>query len=104
MSHPVTIVMIEDDDGHARLIEKNIRRANISNEIKHFADGGSAMDHLFSEEVRAELKKAYRLLFASSYNVSQALERARQELRPLPEVERFLSFIESSERGITVQR
>lgn len=53
MSHPVTIVMIEDDDGHARLIEKNIRRANISNEIKHFADGGSAMDHLFSEEVRA---------------------------------------------------
>ena len=32
----VGIVMIEDDEGHARLIEKNIRRANISNEIKHF--------------------------------------------------------------------
>ena len=43
--------MIEDDEGHARLIEKNIRRANISNEIKHFIDGGSAVDHLFSEEV-----------------------------------------------------
>lgn len=24
---PVTIVMVEDDEGHARLIEKNIRRA-----------------------------------------------------------------------------
>ena len=26
----VTIVMIEDDEGHARLIEKNIRRAGVS--------------------------------------------------------------------------
>ena len=52
MNHPVTIVMIEDDEGHARLIEKNIRRANISNEIKHFADGISAMDYLFSPDVR----------------------------------------------------
>lgn len=52
MSHAVRIVMVEDDLGHAKLIEKNIRRANISNEIAHFADGGSAMDYLFSEEVR----------------------------------------------------
>lgn len=52
MSHAVKIVMVEDDLGHAKLIEKNIRRANISNEIEHFADGGSAMDYLFREEVR----------------------------------------------------
>ena len=43
----VTIVMIEDDEGHARLIEKNIRRAGINNEIRHFADGTSALAHLF---------------------------------------------------------
>ena len=30
---PVTIVMVEDDEGHARLIEKNIRRAGVNNEI-----------------------------------------------------------------------
>ena len=53
MTHPVTIVMIEDDPGHAKLIEKNIRRANINNEIVHFTDGGSALDHLMSEAVRA---------------------------------------------------
>ena len=41
---PVTIVMIEDDEGHARLIEKNIRRAGISNHIRHFTDGTSALD------------------------------------------------------------
>ncbi|WP_448502387.1 response regulator [Sphingomonas sp.] len=45
---PVNIVMVEDDEGHARLIEKNIRRAGISNKIKHFADGTSALDHLFN--------------------------------------------------------
>ncbi|MEX6507013.1 response regulator [Jiella sp. M17.18] len=40
--------MIEDDEGHARLIEKNIRRAGVSNEIKHFADGTAALDFLFN--------------------------------------------------------
>ena len=44
----VSIVMIEDDEGHARLIEKNIRRAGISNEITHFLDGTSALDYLFN--------------------------------------------------------
>jgi CheY-like chemotaxis protein len=53
MSTSVKIVMIEDDHGHARLIEKNIRRANIANDIAHFADGGSALDFLFSDETRA---------------------------------------------------
>ena len=47
---PVNIVMIEDDEGHARLIERNIRRAGISNEIKHFLDGTSALDYLFNHE------------------------------------------------------
>jgi CheY-like chemotaxis protein len=49
----VKIVMVEDDHGHAKLIEKNIRRANINNEIMHFDHGQPALDYLFSEEVRA---------------------------------------------------
>jgi len=52
MTNPVKIVMIEDDHGHAKLIEKNIRRANISNDIIHFDEGGAALDYLFSEDVR----------------------------------------------------
>ena len=44
----VNIVMIEDDEGHARLIEKNIRRAGISNDIRHFTDGTTALDYLFN--------------------------------------------------------
>ena len=53
MSTPVKIVMVEDDHGHAKLIEKNIRRANISNDIVHFDHGQPALDYLFSDEVRA---------------------------------------------------
>ncbi|WP_181700282.1 response regulator [Chthonobacter albigriseus] len=47
---PVTIVMIEDDEGHARLIEKNIRRAGVCNEIRHFSSGTDAVDHLFGPQ------------------------------------------------------
>jgi len=52
------------------------------------------------EAVRRELKRAYRLFFHSSLNVSQALERARAELEPYPEIQRLLAFVEQSERGI----
>jgi len=46
----VTIIMIEDDIGHARLIEKNIRRAGVNNEIIPFADGTSALAHLLGPD------------------------------------------------------
>ncbi|WP_246233109.1 response regulator [Aurantimonas aggregata] len=39
--------MIEDDEGHARLIEKNIRRAGVTNPIRHFTDGTSALKFLY---------------------------------------------------------
>ena len=46
----VSIIMIEDDEGHSRLIEKNIRRAGISNDIIHFDDGTSALGYLFGDD------------------------------------------------------
>jgi CheY-like chemotaxis protein len=48
--HPVSIVMIEDDEGHARLIERNIRRAGVNNEIVPFQNGTSALDYLFGPD------------------------------------------------------
>jgi UDP-N-acetylglucosamine acyltransferase len=52
--------------------------------------------------VRLELKRAYRMFFLSDLNVSQAIARARQELDLLPEVERFIAFFESTERGVSL--
>ena len=54
----------------------------------------------FDEAIVRELKRAYRLVFRSELNVSQAMTRARAELQQLPEVMAFLTFIEESERGI----
>jgi UDP-N-acetylglucosamine acyltransferase len=56
----------------------------------------------FSEEVRVQIKRAYRIFFQSQLNVSQAVERVRDELPASPELETFLSFVEESERGILV--
>ena len=47
---PVTILLIEDDPGHARLIEKNVRRAGVNNTILPFTDGTSALAYLFGEK------------------------------------------------------
>lgn len=54
----------------------------------------------FPDSTVRELKRAYRLLFRSELNITQALERARAELEPLPQVEHFLRFIEASDRGV----
>jgi DNA-binding response OmpR family regulator len=42
--------MIEDDEGHARLIEKNLRRAGVNNEIVGFDNGTSALEYLLGDD------------------------------------------------------
>lgn len=56
----------------------------------------------FPEDVMRELKRAYRLFFRSELNVSQALERARAELQPGPEVEALIRFVDESQRGVVI--
>ncbi|PJI44743.1 MAG: hypothetical protein CTR54_01830 [Rhizobium sp.] len=46
----VTIVMVEDDEGHARLIEKNVRRAGVNNEIIPFTNGTEALDFILGKD------------------------------------------------------
>ncbi len=53
---PASIVMIEDDEGHARLIEKHIRRAGVTHEIAGFRDGASALAHFFHKRSGAARK------------------------------------------------
>jgi CheY-like chemotaxis protein len=42
--------MIEDDEGHARLIERNIRRAGVNNEIIPFSNGTEALSYLLGAD------------------------------------------------------
>jgi UDP-N-acetylglucosamine acyltransferase len=54
----------------------------------------------FSADTILTLKKACRILFQSKYNTTQAVEKIKLEIEPLPEIKHLLEFIEKSERGI----
>jgi len=66
---PVEIVMIEDDEGHARLIEKNIRRAGVNNRITPFANGADAIKYLFGADGTAANNKGKPLLVLLDLNL-----------------------------------
>ena len=69
MSIPVTIIMIEDDEGHARLIERNIRRSGVNNEIIPFTNGTAAMDYLFGQDGAGAHRKGEALLVLLDLNL-----------------------------------
>ncbi len=57
--------------------------------------------HGFSNETIHTLKEAYRILFLSDLNTSQALERMEKEIPFSPEIQRVVDFIKRSQRGIS---
>jgi CheY-like chemotaxis protein len=65
----VEIVMIEDDEGHARLIERNIRRAGVNNTILPFRDGTSALAYLFGTDGTGEASAKRHLLILLDLNL-----------------------------------
>jgi CheY-like chemotaxis protein len=65
----VKIVMIEDDEGHARLIEKNIRRAGVVNEIVPFVTGGEALEFLLGKDGSGETSKGHPILILLDLNL-----------------------------------
>lgn len=54
----------------------------------------------FGSEVLLEIKRAYKIYYFSNLNKNEALEKIRQELKPFPEIEEIIHFIERSERGM----
>jgi CheY-like chemotaxis protein len=82
----VTILLVEDDPGHARLIEKNLRRANVKNRIDLVPDGQQAVDYLFCEGKYADRQPSAPLLVLLDLNMPvldgyQVLERMKADER-----------------------
>ena len=59
--------MIEDDDGHARLIERNLRRASVTNRMIHFSDGASAKS--FFDELQKQPAEVMPILILLDLNL-----------------------------------
>ena len=91
MTKEVTILIAEDDDGHARLIEKNLSRAGLHNPIERFENGQQILDFLFRRGSgrHRSLDAAYLLLLDIRMPQVDGIEVLRQvkdsvELRKMP--------------------
>lgn len=78
----VKILLVEDNLGHARLIQKNIIRANIKNEILILDDGQKALDYFFNKEGQPTEKVQEPILILLDLNLPnvsglQVLERIK---------------------------
>ena len=58
----------------------------------------------FTRESLDLLRKTYQIIYESNLNVSQALDRVRQEIPASDEINHIIGFIEKSRRGIIGNR
>jgi CheY-like chemotaxis protein len=91
MNRDVVLLIADDDAGHARLIEKNLRRAGLSNPILRFEDGQHILDFLFQrgDGQKRAAETPYLLLLDIRMPKVDGVEVLRQlkadaELRKIP--------------------
>ena len=82
----ITILLAEDNAGHARLIEKNLRRAKLTNRIIKFEDGQQLVDCLFSKSPLSNLNYPNTYLVLLDLNLPrlngyQVLEKMKTDRR-----------------------
>lgn len=54
----------------------------------------------FSNETIERIHNAYRMIYQSGLNISDALKKVEEEIEKTPEIDYILDFIRTSERGI----
>jgi len=62
MEKKVKIIIAEDDEGHATLIKRNLKRAGVMNEIIQFFNGQDTLDYLFKNGKYKDRDSEYALL------------------------------------------
>jgi CheY-like chemotaxis protein len=62
VAESVNIIVVEDDDGHATLIERNLRRAGLTNPVVRLRDGQEALDYFFNGSSQASEADSVLLL------------------------------------------
>ena len=65
----VTVLLVEDDPGHAALIKKNLKRAGINNPFVHLKDGQEAVDFIFCKGEYEGKERPAKLLVLLDLNM-----------------------------------
>ena len=52
-----TILIVDDDDGHAILIRENLEMAGLRNRIEHYRDGQAILDFFFERDGKTSRKQ-----------------------------------------------
>jgi CheY-like chemotaxis protein len=63
------LLLAEDDDGHAALVERNLKRAGVANQIVRVKDGQEALDYLRGEGAYVGQKPSAPLLLLLDINM-----------------------------------
>lgn len=89
--NPATILIAEDDDGHAELIRIHLREAGVDNPLVRFADGQEVLDFLFrrGRQPHRQNGQSYLLLLDIRMPKVNGVEvlrqiKAAQEIRKIP--------------------
>lgn len=87
MNSAPTILIVDDDEGHAILIRENLEAAGLPNRIEHFRDGQAILDFFLSQRGRAS--ETYLVLLDIRMPKVDGIEvlrrlKADPELRKLP--------------------
>ena len=87
MTSQPTVLIVDDDEGHAILIRENLEAAGLSNRIRHFRDGQAILDFFFKD--RPPVSEAFLVLLDIRMPKVDGIEvlrriKADPNLRKLP--------------------
>lgn len=68
-ARPLTILLAEDDEGHAALIRRSLARSGVSNDIVHVTDGQLALEYVRRDRVPATARPPSPLLLLLDINM-----------------------------------
>src|SRR5687767_11518566 len=89
-SEPVMILLAEDDDGHANLVQRNLERAGLLNGFRRVRDGQELLDCLAAQKCEDGKELGDELVILLDINMPRidGIEALRQ-IKANPETQRI---------------